>query len=302
MLISIFWQEKIDLRRVFRCVCNVFKYKNIANMGSDPNTHKLTRSTANGLGRITKGTLSGIGHVTDIVSTNIGGVIEIVSWPIIHGLIDPWRSDPGNITNRPSLPEEYRIDANGNRVRNTGSSLSEFALPGAGNFPGPGWGNNVTPKTRPVDMWDLAGKIHDFNYHINDLSWGLGNALMNLSDGWKTRSRKAKSDYIFRKMTFGQHQDPWTIMWGVGANISFDGATPANFRKNDCFDNALVRKELDNENKYLMIPYIKLSAPKSNGQYNNIHAMDINPGWKNWKVKNVPYWSHLSKIDAQTGR
>ena len=38
MLISIFWQEKIDLRRVFRCIYNVFKYKNIANMGSDPNT------------------------------------------------------------------------------------------------------------------------------------------------------------------------------------------------------------------------------------------------------------------------
>jgi hypothetical protein len=35
MLISIFWPGKIDLRCVFRWMRNVFKYKNIVNMGSD---------------------------------------------------------------------------------------------------------------------------------------------------------------------------------------------------------------------------------------------------------------------------
>jgi hypothetical protein len=41
MLISIFWPEKIDLRCVLRWTGGAFKYKNIVNMGSDPNREPI---------------------------------------------------------------------------------------------------------------------------------------------------------------------------------------------------------------------------------------------------------------------
>ncbi len=90
-------------------------------------------------------------------------------------------------------------------------------------------------------MFDLAGKAHDFGYHVNKITF-LGEVIPDfnlfLTDKY-TLSRKAKCDYIFRKMTnqisknFAQSLATWV------ANILFGGSSPTEFNKNDGFVNVL---------------------------------------------------------------
>jgi hypothetical protein len=45
-----------------------------------------------------------------------------------------------------------------------------FALLGDTNFAGPGFATYATFKTRPQNTWDLAAKLHDLTYQLNNLS------------------------------------------------------------------------------------------------------------------------------------
>ncbi len=179
-----------------------------------------------------------------------------------------------------------------------------------GGFPGKGWAGD--PKDRPIDMFDLAGKIHDFGYHVNkaeftgETFWEIPSFNLFLTDKY-TLSRKAKCDYIFRLMTqttnsnFAQSLATWV------ANILFSGSSPSEFVKNDKFINLcnithIVRdnlKELDNSDHYLMIPYQKLSQQDQNNIGNDKTKkcpIDTNPGWRDWAKNNVSHWKKISSL------
>ena len=183
-----------------------------------------------------------------------------------------------------------------------------WLIVGTGRFPGPGWSGEF--RGRPATLFDFAAKLHDLNYVLNAIKFGvvsgtIGHGVPFLRGCSKALSRKAKADFIFRKMTeVGRGGGAWVgfINWAARA-VFYDD--PKYFRKDDGFANALLQPEtsrLANPDEYFMIPFSHLKAPRfatvaksrkripnypkskvsSFPNYMERSADDINPGWWAW--------------------
>ena len=136
---------------------------------------------------------------------------------------------------------------------------------GAGNFPGAGWKDVF--RTRPATYFDLSAKIHDLHYSLNDVSFGFkaniwerGNPI-KAHNGKANLSRKAKADYIFRKMNdAARSMGIWSgFLNFLSRRVFYDD--PKYFCKGDGFQNFKDHprySELNDPEKYLMIPYESL--------------------------------------------
>ena len=186
------------------------------------------------------------------------------------------------------------------------------------NWAGPGWDGPA--KTRPVNLFDFAAKLHDFAYEANGLSF----KLRKKPDCKYTRSRMAKADFIFRRMTQNCRFD------GVGVEIGewfagqlFQGRDPATeFVSGDGFHNVLRDNRLNNPENYLVLPFRALTAserrrlthrPGIAEDYWNTPTVDYltrvasdgdteSPGWRTWVPGQVRDWDRLMKITSRTGR
>ncbi|UDQ98291.1 hypothetical protein AAEX28_15085 [Lentisphaerota bacterium WC36G] len=165
-----------------------------------------------------------------------------------------------------------------------------------GSFPGPGWAG--TALQRPEHMFDLAGKIHDFGYHVNKVKF-VNHVTKFLLIDKKEISRKAKCDYIFRIMTnyttktFAQSLATWV------ANLLFTGSSESEFVKEDQFVNVIKDKDLDNPQNYLMIPYQNLDKKYQNSLKSDRLTscqQDTNPGWRIWAENNIRKWEDISTL------
>ncbi len=143
-----------------------------------------------------------------------------------------------------------------------------WAIVGTGRFPGPGWSGEF--RGRPATLFDFAAKLHDLHYALNDIKFGavsgtVGHGVPFLRERGKALSRKAKADYIFRKMNdVGTGGGVWVgfVNWAARAAFYDD---PKYFCRNDDFANALLQPEtprLARPEEYLMIPYSHLKEPR----------------------------------------
>jgi hypothetical protein len=106
--------------------------------------------------------------------------------------------------------------------------------------------------SRPTNLFDLAGKFHDFAYEVNALTWQLAGQRMPEAF-W---SRKAKADFLFVAMTRGlaRELDPEGRLFRRLADANFDDK-PELFRRGDGFINPLVHLPGD----WLTLPYSELA-------------------------------------------
>jgi RHS repeat-associated protein len=143
-----------------------------------------------------------------------------------------------------------------------------WSIWGTGRFPGPGWSGEF--RGRPATLFDFAAKFHDLHYELNDLKFGfasgtIGHVLPFIREDGKTLSRKAKADFIFRKMNeVGTEGGVWVgaVNWAACA-VFYDDTK--YFCKGDDFANALLQPEtprLAKPEQYLMIPYSHLKEPR----------------------------------------
>ena len=168
------------------------------------------------------------------------------------------------------------------------NKTSGWAFLGEMNFPGRGWSGPF--RTRPVTMFDLAAKIHDLHYEINAISFSYNNLIPwnhhnFLPWNWGDHntdpeiSRKAKADYIFKKMNdLYWEGDVWSRTLNfLSHQVFFDD--PKFFCKGDgfvSFLNDFDSPDLGDPTKYLMIPYSQLSAPPVKEE-TFIHSRGIGP-------------------------
>lgn len=143
-----------------------------------------------------------------------------------------------------------------------------WSIVGTGQFPGPGWSGEF--RGRPATLFDFTAKLHDLNYALNDIEFGVlsgtvGHGVPFVRGRGKALSRKAKADFIFRKMTeVGTGGGSWVgfVNWAARA-VFYDD--PKYFCKGDDFANALLQPEtprLSKPEEYLMIPYSHLKEPR----------------------------------------
>lgn len=191
-----------------------------------------------------------------------------------------------------------------------------LSAPGV-NFAGPGWRGKF--RTRPTTLFDLAAKIHDLAYHLNRVSFGASivdgaldaAGLPTNSETLRIKSRKAKADAIFRRMTTFSRTitsgfDVPARLYGSLANMMFHGADDSQFKRGDGFRNPLLESEvmafLNDPTKSLTIPYDQLPryqrTIRTEKRYSHLHGMpvstviypdysmatrmDRNPGFRAW--------------------
>jgi hypothetical protein len=139
-----------------------------------------------------------------------------------------------------------------------------WSIVGTGRFPGPGWSGEF--RGRPATLFDFAAKFHDLHYALNHIKFGavsgtVGHGVPFLRERGKSLSRKAKADYIFRKMNeVGTGGGIWVGFVNWAARTAFYD-DPKYFCKGDDFANALLQPEtprLANPDEYLMIPFSHL--------------------------------------------
>jgi hypothetical protein len=131
-----------------------------------------------------------------------------------------------------------------------------------GNFAGPGWNGEF--RTRPKDDHDLAAKLHDAAYELNEL-----NVMFTTSAdaarrrGKEKQSRKAKADKMYRAMTNLAQEKGYSQRYLVDlvARAIFDGVADKEYDHDDGYVNVLHPEwlsQLANPDCYLMIPYSAL--------------------------------------------
>ncbi|MCA9652815.1 MAG: hypothetical protein KC501_23050 [Myxococcales bacterium] len=197
-----------------------------------------------------------------------------------------------------------------------------WAAPGV-NFAGPGWRGQF--RTRPSSYFDLAAKIHDLCFVLNDLEieFSLGTRPQ------PSLSQKAKADAIFRIMAdFGRRlepgADPAAFIYRNIASSFFDGDDTSVFRANDGFRNPLVEPEtrayLNDPQRSLTIPYTAIArdgrptrqvrVSTGRGGHRNVQRedyltqvpMDDNPGFLEWfQQAYAPIYGQLVGIRSDTG-
>ena len=158
-----------------------------------------------------------------------------------------------------------------------------WSIWGTGRFPGPGWSGEF--RGRPATLFDFAAKFHDLHYELNDLKFGfasgtIGHVLPFIREDGKTLSRKAKADFIFRKMNeVGTEGGVWVgaVNWAARA-VFYDDTK--YFCKGDDFANALLQPEtprLAKPEEYLMIPYSHLKSPPTIKIVKHWHGLPNHP-------------------------
>jgi hypothetical protein len=202
------------------------------------------------------------------------------------------------------LVRNFIAEASGRRVIPGMPDPDRFegaAFPGH-NFAGPGYYGPF--RFRPRNVFDLAAKIHDLCYLLNDIDFSLGREKDSF-----TQSRKAKSDYLFRAIAEHNAARPLTShVLEALASVAFDGKSTSEFLKDDGFVNPLVEPSvlalLCDPHRYLMIPYdhlrgdqqkkettwetrITLGFLKSSyrvyaGDWDLMVAYDREPGFMKW--------------------
>jgi RHS repeat-associated protein len=203
-----------------------------------------------------------------------------------------------------------------------------WSIVGTGQFPGPGWSGEF--RGRPATLFDFTAKLHDLNYALNGIEFGVlsgtvGHGVPVVRGRGKALSRKAKADFIFRKMTeVGTGGGSWVgfVNWAARA-VFYDD--PKYFCKGDDFANALLQPEtprLSKPEEYLMIPYSHLKEPRPTVQvvkhwkgipehpvtktfeypnYMEIANDDRHPGW--WAWSESVYggtWQKIQEITNET--
>ncbi len=170
-------------------------------------------------------------------------------------------------------------------------------------------------------MFGFAAKLHDFNYAINSVDF----SFFPPKD-LKERSRKAKSDFIFRKMNEVVKSKLYVRaeIWFWASKRVFSGKTAEDFCPQDDFKNAMTISALDNPENYLMIPFFEL--PQEQRLYSEMPRVikygrrieinqpilypifteevfyDQNPGWRQWAQKEYgSTWNKLLEINSSTG-
>ena len=202
-----------------------------------------------------------------------------------------------------------------------------WSIIGTGRFPGPGWSGEF--RGRPATLFDFTAKLHDLNYVLNDIKFGvvsgtIGHGVSLLRGRAKALSRKAKADFIFRKMNeVGTGAGGWVgfVNWAARA-VFYDD--PKYFCKGDDFANALRQPEtprLANPGEYLMIPFSHLKDPRyitvvkhwkgipnhprskifSYPNYMERSDDDIHPGWWAWAESVYGRtWKKIQEITDET--
>lgn len=173
-----------------------------------------------------------------------------------------------------------------------------WAAPGV-NFAGPGWRGAF--RMRPSSHFDLAAKLHDLAFVLNDLS-----IRFTTEDREQpSLSQKAKADRIFRIMTqFGRRiergPDPAAFLYRNAADSFFDGDDLSVFRSGDGFRNPLREPDtiayLNDPSSSLTIPYTALTGARPTRQVRSARRgetrdeadymtevpMDRSPGFWAW--------------------
>lgn len=197
-----------------------------------------------------------------------------------------------------------------------------WAAPGV-NFAGPGWRGEY--RMRPTSLFDLAAKIHDLAFVLNDLE-----IEFDLDERPQpSLSLKAKADAIFRIMTdfsrgIESGPDPAAFLYRNLAGTFFDGDDPSVFRAGDGFRNPLIepqtRAYLDDPARSLTIPYSmiprgqrptrELRLPPHRGEsrteqvanYMQEVEIDRRPGFLSWfRQVYAPVYGQIMSIGAGAG-
>jgi hypothetical protein len=163
-------------------------------------------------------------------------------------------------------------------------------------------------------VFGFAAKIHDLHYHINRLAFPA-------NDYGNTKSRRAKADFICRKMNeiAKSHLRIGGRILNPLASAFFIGVSQKEFCPNDGFINVINDKSLDNPYDYLMIPYTELSMKPTKVEriwnfpyYYDVSVPDLFQdvsddysrvkGWRTWaKLTYGSKWEKLKSINSKTG-
>ncbi len=177
-----------------------------------------------------------------------------------------------------------------------GGKVFAMAFPGATNFAGPNWSRSVTYRMRPQNDFDLAAKLHDLCYILNDIDvmpvveqvWKGIKKSKSLSGGLEAgreyrrqmnpfdSSKAAKADQVFRLIVESSpHKTNSITNWGSKKLFIKSGEIP--YRADDGFINPLVdpgwRDYLNNPGNILMIPFDSVHFPQ-----------DVATGWVRRKL------------------
>ncbi len=195
------------------------------------------------------------------------------------------------------------------------------------NFPGAGWSGSF--RTRPTTLFDMAAKIHDLHYELNDLLFGKSKVSSTIEKAYEI-SRKAKADYIFTMMNkFHWEGGRWSGTLNFLSRVVFYD-DPKYFCKGDDFANFLTEHDsskINDPDYTLMIPYSQLSSEPirsfvreypipatSHGGGKRTRRMSIefadywtevpedrHPGFVTWMSQTMgDVYSRILKIDDQT--
>lgn len=184
-----------------------------------------------------------------------------------------------------------------------------YAIPTL-NWAGAGWRD--IGKTRPVNDFDFAAKLHDFAYEANGLAFDIKDAPGDPLE----RSRMAKADYIFRRMTDNCRLNGLVVDLGeLFAERFFLGEDKSDFRQDDEYRNVLGDPRLDNPDDYLIIPFTALPrrdrwrlcrwprrfwkfwVPTESVDYNRTLPRDRRAGgWRGWAGGRFGDWSSWTAI------
>ncbi|MFC3121432.1 hypothetical protein [Agaribacter flavus] len=119
------------------------------------------------------------------------------------------------------------------------------------NFAGRGFRFNLG--ARPRSAWDFNAKIHDMMFIVNDLKFSLPPTREP-----KERSRLAKADYVFRRLSEQIDKLPAEVFYNNLSKIVFLGKDQSDFISADGFSNVIHAEELSIENKHFMIPWSEI--------------------------------------------
>lgn len=161
-----------------------------------------------------------------------------------------------------------------------------FAFPGETNFAGPNWSRSITYRMRPQNDFDLAAKLHDLCYILNDIdvapvttaawqgfkkSGTLTGATLAASEfrhetmGPVANSRAAKADELFRLIVDASPRRTNKVVdWA--SKLLFVQKGQFDLRPDDGFINPLVdegwRAYLNQPGNILMIPFDAVQFPQ----------------------------------------
>jgi hypothetical protein len=165
------------------------------------------------------------------------------------------------LTGRMALEQFFRTDVGEflyHPLERESSALLQGGAPGA-QFAGPGFRADFME--RPFSCFELAAKFHDTAYAMNGIPFTGGSR--------RARSRRAKADYVFRRMTEHSFKHPAAKpinrrtagVYDEVAKGVFDGASTREFLRGDGYRNPLERRVVgEMSRKYLMIPADRLAS------------------------------------------